>query len=341
MPNILDVFNGDAYSCINLTRGIEKLPYRPGRLASLFQTVGVDTWTVALEYTAGKISLIPTKKRGSGGTSKQAKEDAKVYPFVVHHLPLDDEVTAAECGVRAFGTTDKIETINSRISTKGQRLRQNHEVTHEYHRIGAIQGIVKDADGSTELVNLFDTFNLSEETVDFELDVDATEVKLKCEAVRRIIEGKLGAQTHSGIVAQCGDGFWDMLVTHPEVKKAFDRWQEGRFLRENQRDNADFAEVLFCGILFQNYRGKIGGVDFIPTDTARFYPTGVPDLFLQHFGPADFVETVGTIGRPFYLKQERQKFDKGIDLHSQSNPCMLCSMPEVLVKGTTEVESSS
>lgn len=341
MANILDVFNQDAFSCISLTKGILKRPYQPGRLASVFQTESVDTWTVALEYKAGKISLIPVKTRGSGGSSMQPAERGKVYPFVVHHLPLDDAVSAAECGVREFGTPDRIESIAARIRAKGERLRQNHEVTHEYHRIGAIQGIVKDADGSTELVDLFDMFNLVEEEVDFELDVEATDVKRKCMAVRQIIEGKLGAQTFSGIEAQVGDQFWDDLISHAEVKKAFERWQDGQFLRDDQRAQGDVPTFVFAGIKFMNYRGKVGSVDFIPTNVARFYPVGVPDLFIQHFGPADFVETVGTMGKPFYLKQERQKFDKGIDLHSQSNPCMLCTMPEVLVKGSTTLTEES
>jgi len=337
MPNILDVFNGDAYQTVSLTKGILKLPYKPGRLGAsgLFQVEGIDTWAVALEYKAGKISLIPTSTRGSGAASALPSERGKLYTFSVPHLQLGGSVTAAECGRREFGSADRIESINKIIQDKGLRLRNNHEATAEYHRIGAIQGNIKDADGSTSIVNLFTTFSISQETVDFALDDDLTEVKLKCEAVRRIIEGKLGGRTHSGIVAQVGNGFWDSLIIHPQVKKAYERMQEGKFLRENQRTAIDVAEVLFCGILFQNYRGKIGTVDFIANAEANFYPTGVQDLFIEHYGPANFVETIGTTGKPFYLKQERMKFDMGVELYSQSNPCVICAEPELLVKGTT------
>ena len=88
--------------------------------------------------------------------------------------------------------------------------------------------------------------------------------------------------------------------------------------------------------MFENYRGKVGAVDFIETNTARFVATGVPDLFIQHFGPADFVEAVGTRGRPVYVKQMRKKWDKGIDFHSQSNPLMICTRPASLVKGSRD-----
>ena len=57
MPNILDVFNGDAYSVVSLTKGIEQLPFKPGRLGAsgLFTVTGVDTWMIAIEFRGGKI----------------------------------------------------------------------------------------------------------------------------------------------------------------------------------------------------------------------------------------------------------------------------------------------
>lgn len=339
MANILDIFNQDAYSLINLVRGIEKLPYKPGRLgaAGIFDVQGVDTWTISLEFRSGKIYLIPSTQRGSGKTNFQGSVKGKEYAFNVQHLRLDDEVSAAECGRRQFGSTDVIENINSVIQRKGLGLRNSHEATAEYHRIGAIQGKVLDADGTSTLVNLFTTFGIGEETVDFALNDQATEVKLKCQTVRRIIEDRLGAQPFTGIVAQCSRTYWDDLIVHASVKKAYERWNDGQFGRELQVANAngeDIQQFEFAGILFQLYRGKIGTIDFIPTGTARFYPTGVQGLFIESYGPANFIETIGTVGIPFYMKQERQKFDMGVDLHSQSNPCVICTDPGVLVKGT-------
>ena len=48
--------------------------------------------------------------------------------------------------------------------------------------------------------------------------------------------------------------------------------------------------------------------------------------------PADFNETVNTPGQPVYAKQEPRKFDRGTDLHTQSNPLPMCLRPSVLVK---------
>ncbi|HNN17418.1 MAG TPA: major capsid protein, partial [Giesbergeria sp.] len=38
--------------------------------------------------------------------------------------------------------------------------------------------------------------------------------------------------------------------------------------------------------------------------------------------------------QPLYAKQEPRKFDRGTDLHTQSNPLPMCHRPGVLVKLT-------
>lgn len=334
MP-MLDIFNSKAFSMASLTTAINKLPYVPGRLGQkgIFKHVGVTTTIVAIEYSKGKITLIPSKTRGSGSTTKGVSAHRDLIPFVIPHLPYDDEVLADSVqGVRAFGEESALETVTGRVNEKMAHLRQSHEITHEYHRIGALQGHIKDADGSTTIHNLFTAFNISETTVDFNLDSTSTDVKAVITGVRRTIEDKLGGVPFTGIACECGNAFWDAFINHDAVKAAFDRWQDGAFLRSDQRvGDKDFE---FCDVMWHNYRGSVGDVAFINTDHARFYPVGVPELFVHYSAPADFIETVNTVGKPVYVKQERMKFDKGVELHSQSNPAMICTRPEVLIKGT-------
>jgi hypothetical protein len=58
------------------------------------------------------------------------------------------------------------------------------------------------------------------------------------------------------------------------------------------------------------------------------------NTFQTLFAPADFIETVNTLGLELYAKQEERKFGRGIDLHAQSNPLPICYRPGVLVKVT-------
>lgn len=343
MPSILDVFDGSGYTCAELTTGINKLPYVPGRLGrgGLFAHKGVSTTVVMVERHKGKIALIPTKTRGSGQTTKRSAEKRDLRPFSIPHIPSSDTLLADSIqNVRAFGTSDRLEAINTKVQEVLVGLRRDQEITHEYHRIGAIQGVVLDADGTSEIFDFFSEFNITREQIDFALDDDLTKVKLKCDAVYRAIEGSLGAVPFTGVTAQVGDGFWDSLISHPAVEKAFDKYQEGAHLRNLQRDQVNGEPVRafeFCNIRFENYRGRIGDVPFIPHLEAAFYPTGVPELFTHYSAPADYMETVNTIGQPVYVKQERMKFDRGVEFEAQSNPAMICTRPETLIQGITAI----
>jgi hypothetical protein len=46
------------------------------------------------------------------------------------------------------------------------------------------------------------------------------------------------------------------------------------------------------------------------------------------------METVNTIGLPYYAKQERIPFDKGVQLELQSNPLHICTKPRAIIKLT-------
>lgn len=330
MPTVLDVFKGDGFSVADLSAAILVAPYSPGRLAADFPFRGIATTTVQIERYNGKIALIQNKPRGDGAVA-HTPEVRDLTPFNLAHLKYADGLLADDVqDVRAFGDTG-LQPYQVRLNQVLSSMRQDHEVTHEHMRAGAIQGIVYDADGTTELINLFTAFGDTRTTVDFTFTVATTEIKLACMDVRRAIEDALGAQTHSGIVGQCGDDFWDALITHATVKDAYNRWQDGRFLRSDQR--VDVAQFEFANIMFENYRGKVGDRNFVPTDKCQFYPTGVPDFFAHYGGPADYVETVNTIGQVIYAKQERMAFDRGITIETQSNPAMICSRPLALVEG--------
>jgi Phage major capsid protein E len=80
--------------------------------------------------------------------------------------------------------------------------------------------------------------------------------------------------------------------------------------------------------VFEEYRGRVGTVDFTDASKAYFFPVGVPGLFRQYNAPADFVETANTIGLPRYAKQAvDQQFARWVMLHVQSNPLSICTRP--------------
>jgi hypothetical protein len=293
----------------------------------LFSSRGIPTKTAMIEERHGKLELIPTAARGSNATAISGR-NREARAFLVPHVPVEAAVMADDIqDVRAFGSESSLEGMTQTVNDKLESMRQDLEVTLEYHRIGAIHGEVLDADGATTIYDWFTEFGITETTVNIQFGTD--DVKLKALAVTRAIEDALGGTVFTGIHAMCGNNFFDALITDTGVKDAFERYQNNSFARDQQRSGFEFG-----GIVWENYRGSIGAVNFIDTDQCRYFPTGVRKLFEVVYAPAPFMETVNTIGRKIYAKKHNMKYDAGVELHAEMNPLVLCNRPACLIKGT-------
>lgn len=336
--SVLDIFNTDAFSLLSMTDAITKMPFKPERLGEmgLFTAKGITQTTAVIEEKQGVLSLLMSKLRGEPGDVARHTV-RKARSFLVPHIPFDDRIVAADIqDVRKFGSESEAETVASVVNDQLLEMRAAHEVTLEYMRIGAIHGKILDGDGSTELFDLFTEFDISEPSaVDFLLGTDTTQVGVILEGVRNTIEDALGAARYDHIHCLCSRDWFKSFINHPEVQYAYQYYEEARALREDMR--AGFA---YKGVVFEVYHGSIGGTEFIPQngssqDTCRFFPVGVRNLFVTYFAPADFIEAVNTIGVPIYAKQKIEDFERGVKIHTQSNPLPLCTRPGVLVGGYT------
>ena len=339
--SVLDTFNSDFFSTVSLTASLEKLPFVPGFLGGLgiFEQVGIDSRTAVIEERQGRLTLIPTAAPGTMPNSHQGSSK-KGTAFPVPYIPLNAAVMASDVsGKRLFGSKNELETVSAVVNQRLLEMRQSMETTFEYHRNGAISGILLDADGTTEIYNFFSDFGTSEQTVDFDFSA-ATDIKAKCTSVIRNVQTALGNAPFSGLIGLAGDTFWDELIGHADVKAAYSRWNDGQVLFTQQMGGGNFVGNMgqqgftFGGITFYNYRANIGATPFVATGNCRFVPVGVPGLFQHISAPGTFMEAAGTIGIPMYAKQERMKFDVGVELHVQANPLMICTRPRCLVKGT-------
>ena len=337
---MLDIFNNDAFSVTSLTDAINELKYKPGRIGEmgLFAGSGVDTTTIAIEKKGDILTIVPPTPRGAPGTTI-AKEKRDMRSLIIPHFEINDAVYAEEVqGVRAFGTDRQLETVMMKVGQRQQTHVINFAVTEEHARLGAIKGIVTYADGST--LNLFTEFGVTQESeIAFALGapnpVDG-DLRKKCAAIVRKMSDILGGVPFNGIHAFVGDDFFDALLSHPEVRETFKGWSEAQILREGYigPNRSSYGIFEFGGIVWENYRGGvIDGKTFIESDKANFFPTGVPGLFKTAFAPADYIDTVNTIGQRLYTKQYRMQNDKGIHLDTQMNALQYCTRPKVLLRG--------
>lgn len=328
-------FLNPGFSMAAMTTAINLVPNRYGRLEALqlMPIKPVRTRQVMVEEMHGVLNLLPTLPPGSPGTVG-TRGKRKVRSFVIPHIPHDDVVLPEEVqGLRAFGSETEMEAIAGVMARHLETMRNKHAITLEHLRMGALKGEILDADGST-IYNLFNEFEITAQTLNFELGNANTAVKTKCMTLLRMVEEKLLGEFMTGVHCLCSPEFFDKLTTHAKVEKAYENWQQGAMLINDVR-----AGFPFAGVMFEEYRGQAttpsGTVRrFIAAGEAHAFPMGTIDTFATYVAPADFNETANTLGQPLYAKQEPRKFERGTDIHTQSNPLPMCHRPGVLVKLT-------
>lgn len=177
-------FSNPAFSMTALTAAINILPNRYGRLEelNLMPSKPVRQRQIVVEEMNGVLNLLPTLPPGSPGTVG-VRGKRKLRSFVVPHIPHDDVVLPEEVqGIRAFGSETETETVAGVIARHLETMRNKHAITLEHLRMGALKGVILDADGSV-LYDLFDAFDITQQAVAFELGTAGTNVKAKCTTV--------------------------------------------------------------------------------------------------------------------------------------------------------------
>lgn len=337
-----DVFTSDVFSLRSMTDAINLQPYTPGQIGmlGLFEDRRVATTTVQIEEKAGLLSLVQTTLYGAPAI-QSTRENRKMRSFGVPHLALEDTILASEImNVREFGSTDALQALESVRNDRLAIMARNMDVTLENLRLGALKGTILDADGTTTIYNLFTEFGVSQVAeYAFDLSNSSAEPMKTANQIVRSIQDELGdASTMMDHVhALVSPTFMDAFVTNKAVKESYQRFtavasvgQVGAFLRESYVRKPAFP---WGGIMWEEYRGASSG-PAITTDKAIFFPVGVPGLFPNYWAPADFAETVNTLGLPRYAKAAPDPvMNRWIKVHTQSNPLPLCTRPRTLQIG--------
>ena len=337
----LGIFNNGAFKLQSMLAALESVDFLPQRLGGMgiFTNNPVRTEAVAIESRDGVLSLIQTSDRGSP-LEKQDKNKRKLRDFRTVRIAKGDRITASElANIRAFGTTSELQQVQNEIARRlsGPVGLQNQiELTLENMRLGAIQGIVKDADNST----IYDWFSEFGVTQAAEINFDLANaspasgvVRTKCnQIVRAMMKEAKGVWTsNTRVFALCGDGFWDGLTAHSEIRQTYLNQQEAAQLR----DSNVYESFNYGGITFENYRGTDDGTSVaIASDKCRFFPGNAPGAFLEVFSPGEQFDHLGQLGERMYplivLDKDRQMY---ADLEAYAYPLHVCTRPGMLQRG--------
>lgn len=334
---IMDVFNQDPFTAVSMLDAVDKLDYVPGFLGSLglFEPVPVRTPVVWIEKRETGAALIQTSPRGSPMKQK-ADGDREALPFTTRRVAEASRIEASELmAIRRFGSEIDVKDLAFEVARRQLLITRDIDLTFENLRLGCVQGVVTDADGST-IYNWATEFGQTiPAEVDFDLDNAAPAsgiIRKKCQVARRsIIRGLKGLAGPSvGVMALCGDAFYDDLTAHPEVRATYLNQQEASDLRKG---NA-FETFRYGDIDFVNYRGTDddSATVGINTDKAKFFPVGSP-IFKWAMAPGESFAHLGQLGQNFYpnIVVDRDR-DQWADVELASYPLPVCTMPQALYR---------
>ncbi|MHB2169955.1 major capsid protein [Alsobacter sp. R-9] len=329
----MDVFNSNAFSAVELTTALDKMDHVPsllGGMEGLFEPAPVRTEVVWVEERSYAPEVLPTSPRGSaphqtGGDARSARA------FQTVRLADASRITAHELqNIRAFGSDSELKTVAEEVARRQVKMMANMQLTLENLRLGCVQGVVTDSDGST-IYNWATEFGVSIPTeVDFDLDNASPAsgvLRQKCTAAVRSITRALKGKMPQKIVALCGDTFWDQLIAHPEVRDIY----LGYAAAQDLAKNVAWESFRFGGIEFVNYRGTDDGSTVaIGATKAKFFPVGA-GIFQWAMSPGESLDFVNTLGQPYYSQLVRDLHrNHWVDVELYAYPLPICTMPGAL-----------
>lgn len=332
MVDILDVAKSDAFGSVELTDAINKMPHKPRRIAGmgLFDVRGIPTTRMYVEVKNGVLGLVPAKVRGDAPTAYKGGQ-RQMVPIEATHHPVQDQILPGEVqDITEFGTGRRMNNAQAVRDEKLLGMRDSLEATLEFQRINALKGKVLDADNTTVLLNLFDAFGI-QEPGSTSLDLDASDpadgaLDTAIQDVIRTVEDALGDQPYDEIRAFCGSTFFNKLVSHPDVRETWRALQTQQLIERKAR-----REINVSGIVFEEYRGNVGGKKYVDDNDAHVFPVGVPRFALTRFAPPNRFGFENTEGVPIFAQSTPDDKGTKIDLDAESNPINVISRPDALV----------
>jgi hypothetical protein len=336
------VFGDDAFSQASMIRGIDRRPYVPNQLDAVigFEPVRATTDTVYISSRQRYLNLIRTTLRGAP-IEMGVPDDKNARPLRIPRIAKGDKLFAHElANVMPLEDETEVDRAAAEVANKQNKLIDDTEATFEFMRLGAVNGIILDTDGST-LVNFWTEFGIAQ-PADIDLTLDnlaMTTGDLRAAIANNVVmpiarASGAGNDPRFRVRALCGDAFWFALTGHPAVEKTYLNYAAAAELRgQNVWEAFDFG-----GVMWYHYRGTDDGSTIaIPTNKARVFPVGVPGMWQHIMGPMnESLPLIGQPGRRYYPFLEKDKSDKQqwVQPEIYSYPLFVNARPDLVLTVT-------
>lgn len=337
---MFDITQNWPFTDRHLTETINEIPNQYGYVGELNWFPGEPVATTAIEIarTSHGIRVLPQVERGGPSSTKGAPLDDSIF-LRIPSFPQTHTITPVDVQdwVAKSQLPYRPKTMEQSLAERLESLRWDHDLTLEYQRVTAAQGIIKDGGGKT-LLNVFTAFDIVQKVVDFDLDNNAAIITAKIDEVISHVRANALGEVFTGIEILVSKDFFNALVQHPNVEKFYLGWIAAQALA--QPEYTKYGRVFdFHGVTFREYDATVAlyngtSVPLIPAGEAYAVPVGTRDASKTYFAPPYDIRQANAAGQEIFVSQEMLKHGAGIELKTESCPLAVFKRPAMLVKCT-------
>ena len=338
-----DVFSDNAFQATEITEAVGNIVYVPQMLnqMNLFEIEPLRTTTVGIYKKNETLALVPTTERGTQRVLPE-RDARSLIQLPTLNLRQEDRIDSGEIQniVQEFMPFDQaLMNAMDEVDNRQRKLMRKLELTREFHRMAALQGILLDADGSV-IMNFFQQFGFTQPApivFNFStMDEGALRAYVASQVFRpmmRQLNSRKTPQTRIG--AFCGDNFYDKLTSAPEIRKTYLNQQEAADLRGTV--GRVWGTFQFADVSWINFQGTDDNTTIaIAPNECKFFPIGATDVYKEFRSPGEEWRQVNQLGQEFYsyvIPDVRAPiYMDHVNIYLDAHPLFACIAPDVLLR---------
>ncbi|MBQ3226496.1 MAG: major capsid protein [Clostridia bacterium] len=284
-----------------------------------------------LKYQNGTITIPTMSNRGAPANQKIMDTVVSSFLFKIPHYKMEDGLIADDFRERIpfQGTTEDLVLVEQVMAEKFELAQIQWEDLWEYNFCMAVRGYVMNGLNNTVL-DLYDKFGVKRKTITIDFGTN-NDNNVYHEILDAVLYQRVSAgYNHNKRVAFCSPEFYEKIRTNTHVYEAH-KYQDSAFLRELGLEGFNHYDVEW--VLYPNGTATENSyTPWIEPGAAYLVPFGIPELFHETFGPADYMESLGKPAQNMNAKYELMPMARGLNLESQTNVIVHCTRPQCIVK---------
>ncbi|MGZ8888042.1 MAG: major capsid protein [Halobacteriota archaeon] len=343
--NIRDYF--DSFKQTEFVEGITSTPLQYGYINSRndFNVKSTNQTAIVFDKDYSSISLLPQVNRGDRSSTQGKERTADTFALKLAYFKHADRLTGDDIqSWRRPGFTDS-QTYAGATAEKLEDIKRTWNQTQEYMKLQAKKGVFKTPDG-TVVADMFAEFGITQQTLDFGLGTNTTEVARKVRQLKTMVsKSVMNGGAIGGIEVLVDPEWFDKFISHASMKNAYQYYAANGAnpMRDSMTKYMQWGvmdEFTFQGVSFVSYDATFnlpGGtteVAFAPS-TGIATAVGVKDLFRGYNGPSVKLSEANQPGQELFMRTYVDPKDEFVEFEIEAAPLFFCTRPASLIAVTS------